>query len=158
MGGDVTVTSTVGRGSTFTLTVELNDPPAQLPPPIAEAPVPAPPAPPGALRLHRVLLVEDDRTSQFVSKRMVEKAGFVVEVASGGLEAVSLATTGRFAVILMDCQMPDIDGYEATRRIRAHESPSLTTRASRSFSSSDASSMRSLANRQGSEPRSQRLT
>lgn len=74
-------------------------------------------------RALRVLLAEDNAVNQKLVVRLLEKQGHTVEVASNGREAV-LAATGetRFDVILMDVQMPEMDGYRATRLIRAaHE-------------------------------------
>lgn len=67
----------------------------------------------------RVLLAEDNRTNQMVAKGMLQKLGVTVEVANNGEEAVAaLMNGGDFSLVLMDCQMPVMDGYDATRRIR----------------------------------------
>ncbi len=70
----------------------------------------------------RVLLAEDNATNQKVAVRMLEKLGCTVTVASNGLEAVHAYETGEFDAIMMDCQMPELDGYAATRAIREIES------------------------------------
>jgi CheY-like chemotaxis protein len=70
----------------------------------------------------RVLLVEDNPINQLVARRMLEKFGGTVELAANGQEAVDAAAGGRFDFILMDIQMPIMDGYQATERIRRRES------------------------------------
>lgn len=66
-----------------------------------------------------VLLAEDNPTNQLLVKLILEAAGMKVTVVANGEEAVAAAQASRFDVILMDCRMPRVDGYEATRRIRA---------------------------------------
>jgi PAS domain S-box-containing protein len=68
-----------------------------------------------------VLVVDDNSVNLKVCVRMLEKLGYKPATAIGGAEAVEAARTTRFDLVLMDCQMPLVDGYEATRRIREHE-------------------------------------
>ena len=68
-----------------------------------------------------VLVAEDHEVNQKVVSRLLEKLGYRVELASNGQKALEAWNTGRFALILMDCQMPVMDGYETTRQIRAME-------------------------------------
>jgi diguanylate cyclase (GGDEF)-like protein len=66
----------------------------------------------------RILVVEDNRASQQVAIGMLERLGCTVELAGTGQEALDLLQAGAYDLILMDCHMPQMDGYEATRRIR----------------------------------------
>ena len=77
-----------------------------------------PPAPP---KHGRVLVVDDNAANQKVAARMIERLGYQVDVAGTGAAAVSMVGIGRYDAVLMDCQMPETDGYEAARRIRRDE-------------------------------------
>jgi CheY-like chemotaxis protein/HPt (histidine-containing phosphotransfer) domain-containing protein/anti-sigma regulatory factor (Ser/Thr protein kinase) len=76
----------------------------------------------------RVLLVEDHQVNQIVAQKMLERLGCDVQVAGNGREAIALLMHEAFDVILMDCQMPEMDGYTATRELRAKERASASVR------------------------------
>jgi len=81
-----------------------------------------PPRPTSAVAVTaRVLLAEDNAVNQAVAVAMLEWLGCRVEVAADGEQALAALAQGRFDVVLMDCQMPVLDGFEATRRLRARE-------------------------------------
>ena len=69
----------------------------------------------------RLLIAEDNLINQKVLRRLMENLGYLVDVASNGREAVQRWRSETYAAILMDCQMPEMDGYEATRAIRVAE-------------------------------------
>ncbi len=119
MGGEIGVQSTPGQGSTFWFTVRLGkSTDAVLPPPtyIGKS------ADEHLLDEYtgtRILLAEDEPINQEVSRRLLGDAGLVVDLAEDGLQALELAKQNTYALILMDMQMPHLNGVEATLAIRA---------------------------------------
>ncbi|MEE8337019.1 MAG: response regulator [Dehalococcoidia bacterium] len=93
--------------------------PSPLPVPLRTPPKPAATAARAAGgRRQRVLVVEHIAADQFVAQRTLEREGYAVEIASSGREALMALERGLFDIVLMDCSMPEMDGFEATRRIR----------------------------------------
>lgn len=114
MGGTLRAQSEEGRGSVFTLEIPLALCKQALP----ELAPPRVPTGNGHGEGRNVLLVEDNPVNQTVIEAMLRSLGFTVSVATDGAQAVRSAESLIFEAILMDCRLPIIDGYEATRQIR----------------------------------------
>ncbi len=113
MGGQLSLESELGRGSRFFFTVGLLPATEATPAPAVEA------LPPVLLGLE-VLLVDDSPTNLLVARRLLERHGVKVLLAAGGREALACVEGGgRPQVVFMDLQMPEFDGFETTRRLRA---------------------------------------
>lgn len=122
MGGDITVSSLPGQGSTFRFFVSL---------PIADNPAEANDAvtveapPPGL----RVLAADDHAINRMVLKTLLDQFDVAVRFATNGVEALEAASEEPFDLLLLDLHMPDLDGYQTIRRIRAGEGPNADTPA-----------------------------
>ena len=120
MGGESNLESVAGQGTTIRFDI-LAGVPSQQPEPSREAPGPAGGAPiaPGESRALNILLVEDERINQMTMKRLLTKRGHSVVCAGSGGEAVEALARDHFDCVLMDMQMPDMDGVTATKLIRS---------------------------------------
>lgn len=120
LGGDLTLENTApGRGSTFLITI-CTDPQLNIiQKPEREPQPPTTSAPGHELERLRVLVVEDVQENQLLIGRLLERQGAVAIFAENGEVAIKAATEQAFDVILMDIQMPVMNGYDATRELRA---------------------------------------
>ena len=124
MGGAISASSAPGEGTTFEFTIPLGraqDAPSgragqdrRRSPEVAPALAPATGG-------RAILVVDDNQVNQMVAAEMLRRSGYDVEIANDGREAVLATERRRFDAVLMDCQMPVMDGFEATREIRRRE-------------------------------------
>ena len=116
MGGAMSIESTAGKGSTFSFTLPVEFSSKELPRqksdrhPLSRSILGA-----------NILLVEDHDINQQVAREILENAGFFVQIANNGEEACTMALSQNFDLVLMDLQMPVMDGFQATRAIRRHK-------------------------------------
>ncbi|HZF77460.1 MAG TPA: ATP-binding protein, partial [Acetobacteraceae bacterium] len=122
MGGTIGIESREGEGSTFRFDLPLiaaadsaGAAPARLAPPVRPKRTPA--------ARGRLLLAEDGQANQLVAAAILRRAGFAVDLARDGEEAVEAVRTHAYDAVLMDVRMPVLDGFEATSRIRALPEP-----------------------------------
>jgi PAS domain S-box-containing protein len=123
MGGSVDFTSEAGKGATFRM--ELRLPLAEASPAAGAASAPA--LSTSARRL-RLLVAEDNRINQTVIRKILERMGHHVEIAENGLRTLERLAKEKYDAVLMDCEMPECDGYTATHRVRSGEIPGLDPR------------------------------
>lgn len=139
MDGDIGVRSTPGEGAVFWFEIDLIQPGQETDTlknaapaterakktDITDEPKPAS----NTETKHHILLVEDEVVNQIIAKNMLEEMGCTVDLAENGQEAVDMTIEKSYDIVFMDCSMPVMDGYEATKRIRRNE----TTGGGRQF-------------------------
>ena len=118
MGGSIRVDSLPQQGACFHFNILLQIDPSR---PQPATPTPRSPTGDAPRQVGRILLVEDNKVNQMVVLGMLRKMGLQAAVVENGLQAVSYVQAHPVQLILMDCEMPVMDGYEATRRIRRME-------------------------------------
>jgi signal transduction histidine kinase len=112
MGGVLSLESTPGTGSRFTVSIPVQSTAKEIQEAENEH------AGEACFPHASVLLVEDNRVNQIVTRKLLEKMGCRVQVAANGLQALELVTQETFDLVLMDCHMPEMNGYVATQKIR----------------------------------------
>jgi signal transduction histidine kinase/ActR/RegA family two-component response regulator len=120
MGGTIGAQSEPGRGSTFWFELDLSPPLGSSPTPLSPGEETVSARPLGATA-PLVLVAEDTPMNQIVAVRALERCGYRAQVVSDGHQALQALSARRYAAVLMDCQMPEMDGYEATMQLRRDE-------------------------------------
>jgi CheY-like chemotaxis protein len=121
MGGVVSFSSEVNRGSTFQVDLSFDHAPTAPRLPLPNTPLPLLAARPVEQTKATILIAEDVLVNQLVARKLVESFGAIARVVANGRDAVEAVKTDGIELVLMDCQMSELDGFQATEAIRAWE-------------------------------------
>jgi CheY-like chemotaxis protein len=149
MDGQVGVSSQAGIGSNFWFSVRFT----KAGPVVAEKPVAAPVSAEINLKQHhagkRILLAEDEPTNQVVTCALIELVGISVDIAVDGVKALAMVSQNQYDLILMDMEMPNMDGIDATRAIRrtpGHDDLAIIAMTANAFADDKARCLRAGMN------------
>ena len=126
MGGQISVASNLGKGTVFHFNVPLLRASNSSVTSLSKTASPAALTNDPSQRRGHILLAEDNPVNQMIAEKMLLQLGYTCDLTADGITTIAAATTQSYDLILMDCQMPEMDGFEATTKIRAAEADQAT--------------------------------